>query len=296
MLPETTFLERQQQFSQKEQVAQRKYNQLAFWRLVWFVGSVVAVWLLIRLDQQLAAVGTLLVGLIGFLVLLKQHQRIRYERDLNHQLSFINQDESARLKRQYVRPETGEQFTSPTHYYTGDLDVFGKHSLFRLLNRTHTYGGQKRLATWLKTPSGADSIRLRQEAAAELNPKIDWRQKFEALAYVESTINQSPDALIKWITAEVAPLPVYLTAVRFLFPAITLSLFIAWLIGYVPGVTILLALAVHGIVLSQTSARAQEVSEQTFEMSTALKAYRSLFSQAEQLNGEACGCRLFERR
>ncbi|GAB3779105.1 MutS family DNA mismatch repair protein [Spirosoma horti] len=287
MNPETTFLERQQQFNQKEQVAQRKYNQLAFWRLVWFVGSVVAVWLLIRLDQQLAAVGTLLVGLIGFLVLLKQHQRIRYERDLNHQLSFINQDESARLKRHYVRPETGEQFTSPTHYYTGDLDVFGKHSLFRLLNRTHTYGGQKRLATWLKTPSGSDSIRLRQEASAELKPMIDWRQEFEALAYIESTISQSPDALIKWITAEVAPVPIYLTVVRFLFPAITLSLFIAWLIGYVPGVTILLALAVHGIVLSQTSARAQEVSEQTFEMSTALKAYRSLFSQAEQLKGEA---------
>lgn len=295
MLPETTFLERQQQFSQKEQVAQRKYNQLAFWRLVWFIGSVVAVWLLIRLDQQLAAIGTLLVGLIGFLVLLKQHQRIRYERDLNHQLTFINQDESARLKRQYVRPETGEQFTSPTHYYAGDLDVFGKHSLFRLLNRTHTYGGQKRLATWLKSPSGADSIRLRQEASAELKPKIDWRQEFEALAYVESTISQSPDALIKWITAEVAPMPGYLTAVRFIFPVITLSLFVAWLIGYVPGVTILLALAVHGIVLSQTSARAQEVSEQTFEMSTALKAYRSLFSQAEQLKGESVRLRAIRK-
>ncbi|AKD57997.1 MutS-related protein [Spirosoma radiotolerans] len=287
MLPETTFLERQQQFSQKEQTAQRKYNQLAFWRLVWFVGSIVAVWLLIRLDQQLAAVGTLLVGLIGFLVLLKWHQRIRYERDLNHQIAFINQDELGRLKRQYIRTETGEQFTSPTHYYAGDLDVFGKHSLFRLLNRTHTYGGQKRLATWLKTPSGSDSIRLRQEAAAELNPKIDWRQEFEALAYVESTISQSPDALIKWITAEVAPIPGYLAAIRFIFPAITLGLFIAWLIGSVPGVAVLLALAAHGLVLSQTSARAQEVSEQTVEMSTALKAYRALFSQAEQFNGES---------
>ncbi|GAB3797570.1 MutS family DNA mismatch repair protein [Spirosoma humi] len=295
MLPETTFHERQQQFSQQEQVAQRKYNQLAFWRLVWFVGSVAVVWLLIRLDQQLAAVGALLVGLIGFLVLLKQHQRVRYERDLNHQLTFINQDESARLKRQYIRPETGEQFTIPTHYYAGDLDVFGKHSLFRLLNRTHTYCGQKRLATWLTTPSGVDSIQLRQEASAELKPKIDWRQEFEALAYVESTIQQSPDALIKWITAEVAPIPNYLTAVRFILPVITLSLFVAWLIGYVPGVTILLALAVHGIVLSQTSARAQEVSEQTFEMSTALKAYRALFSQAEQLKGESVRLRAIRK-
>ena len=287
MLPETTFLDRQQQFSQKEQAAQSRYNQLAFWRLVWFLGSIAAVWLLFRLDEQLAAVGTLVIGLIGFLVLLKRHQRIRYERDLNHQLNFVNQDELGRLKRQYARPETGEQYATPAHYYAGDLDVFGKHSLFRLLNRAHTYDGQKRLATWLKTPSGPDAVRLRQEAVAELKPRIDWRQEFEALAYVESTISQSPDALIKWATAEIAPLPAYLNAVRFIFPAITLSLFIAWLIGYVPGVAVLLALVVHGLVLSQTSARAQEASEQTVEMSTALKAYRSLFTHAEQLKGGA---------
>jgi ABC-type multidrug transport system fused ATPase/permease subunit len=286
MLPETTFLERQQQFSQKEQAAQRKYNQLAFWRLLWFIGSVAAVWLLIHLDQQLGAVITLVIGLIGFLVLLKKHQRIRYERELNHQLTFINQDEAARLKRQYLRPETGEQFASPTHYYSGDLDVFGKHSLFRLLNRTHTYGGQKRLSTWLKAPSGPDSIRLRQEAAAELNPQVEWRQQFEALAYVESTISQAPDALVKWATAETALLPRYLTIIQFVFPAITLSLFVAWLMGYVPGAAVLLGLAVHGLVLSQTSARAREISEQTFEISTALKAFRSLFQHAEQLKGE----------
>ncbi|AUD06699.1 MutS-related protein [Spirosoma pollinicola] len=286
MPPETTFLERQQQFSQKEQAAQRKHNQLAFWRLIWFVGSIAAVWGLARLDQQLAAVGALLVGLIGFLVLLKMHQRVKYERDLNHQLVFVNQDEAARLKRQYLRPETGEQFASPTHYYAGDLDVFGKHSLFRLLNRTHTYDGQKRLSAWLKAPSLPDSIRLRQEAAAELNPQIDWRQQFEALAYVEPTISQSPEALMEWATAETSPVPGYLTIVRFVFPVITLSLFVAWLLGYVQGAAVLLALAGHALVLTQTSAKAKEVSEQTFEISTALKAFRALLQQAEQLNGK----------
>ncbi|GAB2554496.1 MutS-related protein [Spirosoma aerophilum] len=286
MPPETTFLERQQEFSQKEQAAQRKHNQLAFWRLVWFVGSVAAVWGLARLDQQLAAVGALLVGLIGFLVLLKIHQRVKYERDLNHQLVFVNQDEAARLKRQYLRPETGDQFTSPTHYYAGDLDVFGKHSLFRLLNRTHTYGGQKRLAAWLKAPASPDSIRLRQEAAAELNPQIEWRQQFEALAYVEPTVNQSPDALLKWANAATSPLPGYLAIVRFVFPAFTLGLFVAWLLGYAQGAAVLLALVGHALVLTQTSAKAKDLSEQTFEISTALKAYRALFRQAEQLKGK----------
>ncbi|UHG91337.1 MutS-related protein [Spirosoma oryzicola] len=287
MTIENTFQQREQQFSKAEQVAQQQYNQLAFWRLVWFVGSVAGVWLLIRLDQQLGAVGALLIGLVGFLFLLKKHQAVRVQRDINHHLVFVNRDEAARLERRYLRPETGEQFANPAHYYAGDLDVFGKHSLFRLLNRTHTHEGQNRLATWLQTPSGPDAIRLRQQAATELKADLDWRQQFEALAYTEETITRSPEELIKWATADVTPLPGYLNIVRFVFPAITLGIVIAWLTGYVPGVAVLLALAVHSGVLSQTSARAKEVSEQTFEISAALRSYQTLYQYAEQVKGQA---------
>jgi hypothetical protein len=287
MPPETTFSQRQQQFAQAKQTAQRQYNQLALVRLAWFAVSIFAVWLLIRLDEQLVAAAGILIGIAGFLILLKKHQSVRRARDLNHQLVFINQDEAARLKRQYLRPEMGEQFASPTHDYSGDLDVFGKHSLFRLLNRTHTHGGRKRLAKWLKSPSAPESIRLRQQAVNELKSQIDWRQQFEALAYIEEAVDRSPAELIKWVTAESSPLPTYLNIVRFLFPVITLGLFVSWLLGYVPGTAVLIGLAIHGVVLSQTAARAKEVSEQTFEISTALRAFQGLFRQAEGLKVEA---------
>lgn len=295
MNPETTFLHRQQQFTQAEQAAQRQHNQLAFWRLVWFIGSAIAVWLLSRLDEQLAAIGALVIGIVGFLILLKKHQNVRHQRELNHQLVFINQDETARLKRQYLRPETGEQYASPTHHYSGDLDVFGKHSLFRLLNRTHTHPGQQRLAKWLRAPSAPDSIRLRQQAVADLKPLVDWRQQTEALAYVAETVGQSPDKLVRWATAEMTPLPAYLTSIRFILPAITLGLFVSWLLGYVPGNAVLAELAIQGLVLSQTAARARDISEQTIEISSALRAYQSLFQQAEELKGEAVRLRAIRK-
>ena len=295
MSTEATFNQRQQQFSQVEATAQRQYNQLAFWRLIWFVSSVAAVWLLIRMDQQLVAVVTLLVGIVGFLLLLKRHQAVRYERDLAHYQAYVNQDESGRLKRHYLRPETGDQFASPTHFYAGDLDVFGKHSLFRLLNRTHTHEGQNRLATWLQAPASTDAVRLRQQAAAELTPQLDWRQQFEALAYTEETISRSPDALIQWATADATPLPGYLNAIRFLFPAITVGIFVAWLLGYVPGMAVVTALAVHGFVLSRTATRAKEVSDQTYEITTALRAFQGLFRQAELLTSEAVRLRAIQQ-
>jgi hypothetical protein len=219
------------------------------------------------------------------MILLKKHQAIKRERDLNHHLAFVNQDEAARLKRQYLRAEMGEEFNSPTHFYAGDLDVFGKHSLFRLLNRTHTHLGQQYLANWLLAPATSTTIQLRQQATTELNPQLEWRQQFEALAYQEESINRPPDSLIAWATAPTIPLPAYLNIVRFAFPVITLSLFIAWLAGYVPGIAVLLALAVHVLILRTTAGQAALVSNQTYTISNALKGFRVLFQQAEQLTG-----------
>ena len=108
MIPETTFNQRRQQFNQTEKTAQQRYNQLAFWRLVWFVGSVVGVWILVRVDQQLAAVAGLLIGVVGFLILLKRHQTIRRERDLAHHLTYINQDDSATSEPAVLKQEQSD--------------------------------------------------------------------------------------------------------------------------------------------------------------------------------------------
>lgn len=286
-MPHDIFTQRQQQFRQAEQAAQRRYNQLALGRLVWFVGSVAAVWLLIRFDEQIGAAVVLLLGVVGFLILLKRHQAIGRECDLAQRLAFINEDETARLSRQYLRADTGASFANPTHHYTHDLDVFGKHSLFRLLNRTHTHEGRNSLAAWLLAPAKSDAIRLRQQASAELLPHLDWRQQLEAQADLDETIDRSPDTLVQWATADAQPLPTYLNLARFLLPVLTIGVAIAWLLGYLPGLAVLAMLAVHSFVLSQISARAKDVSEQTFTLSVALRAFRSLFEQAEQVPGES---------
>jgi Flp pilus assembly protein TadB len=283
---DAVFQQRQQTFLQQEQDAQQRHNRLAMIRLVWFALAVIAVWLLGRVGQEWAAVLALVVGIVGFLILLRKHQAIRRERDLAHQLTFINEDESARLRRQYRRPETGALFMAATHPYAGDIDVFGSHSLFRLLNRTHTWEGQIRLASWLLSPSSADTIRLRQDAVQELVPQLDWRQQFEALARIEETIGRSPESLIDWSEGPHRPVPSYVNAGRFVVPAVTIALFIAWLTGYVPSVAVLASLGVSWLALRQTAEQVKGLSGQTAELSTALKTVNTLFVQAEQVSGD----------
>ena len=282
-----TFLSRQQQFQQDEQVAQRQYNQLALWRLVWFVGVVLAVWGLHRADQVAATLTVALVGIVGFLWMLKRHNAVRRTRDLNHHLAHVNGDEAARLNRKFVRPETGESFINPTHPYSGDLDVFGKLSLFRLLNRTHTHEGTRQLANWLLAPAKPETIHFRQQAVTELLPQIDWRQTFEGLAYLNEAVSRPTISLKKWATAESNPVPGYLNITRFLMPLLTLAMLIGWLGGWLPGWAVLASLAASGVLLNLVSERAKLVSEQTADITEALNTFRDLMAHAENVPGKS---------
>ncbi len=281
------FQQRQKTFSQTEQAAQRQYNELAIGRLVWFIGASIAVWVLINREQTIWAIGAGLIGVIVFLYLLKRHQAIRRKRDYAHHLVFVNQDEAARIERKFTRTETGNEFASVTHPYTSDLDVFGPHSLFRLLNRTHTLPGAKRLAEWLQHPAPAETIRFRQQAVAEVTPLFDWRQQFEAIAYLNPDVSKSPDELLSWATGETVPIPGYLNAVRWLLPAVTGVIFGCWLAGLVPGLAVTGTLFLHSLVLSQVAARVKALNEQTHTMARALSTYRDLFQHIEHQSVQA---------
>ncbi|MBO0930786.1 MutS-related protein [Fibrella aquatilis] len=281
----TTFPTRQAHFQQLADSAQQRYNQLAIIRLIWFLGAIFGVFFLYKIEQSGFAAGLGAIGLVGFAWLLKRHQRIRRERDLNRQLVFINEDEQARLDRTYLRPETGLAFAPSDHAYAQDLDVFGKQSLFKLLNRTHTHDGSARLAQYLLHPALPATIMLRQEAAAALKPHIDWRQEAEALARLNERVAESPEGLREWANTP-TPLPVWTNLVRFLLPIITLGVLAAWMLGYLPGLAVIICLAVHGVVLGQTNKLALLVGEQTNTVSQTLLAYTDLLRHAEQMPGD----------
>lgn len=69
----------------------------------------------------------------------------------------------------------GERYADPEHPYTGDLDVFGKASLFQYLCDAHTPVGRDTLAAWLQAPADPDAVRARQAAVAELRANVDLR-------------------------------------------------------------------------------------------------------------------------
>ena len=154
----------------------------------------------------------------SFIVLMRIHSKLQFKRKINQALLSINTDEISFLERKTIPFENGEEFQDFQHPYAYDLDIFGNHSLFQHLNRSATFIGKKALATTLLQKSDNDEILSNQEAIAELNQKIDWRQDFLAYAKVTNDSESSYKTLLKWSTFNSESLPKWIVFFSYASP------------------------------------------------------------------------------
>ena len=94
----------------------------------------------------------------------------------------INESSIKRLNGEWKDfKDTGEEFKNEDHRYSGDLDVFGRGSLFQMLNTSNTYIGRKKLGELLGRPlEKSEDIYRNQNSIKALSEKLDWRQKLQA--------------------------------------------------------------------------------------------------------------------
>ena len=105
----------------------------------------------------------------------------------------------ARLDGRWARTgaETGDRFLDDEHLYARDLDLFGPASLFELLTAARTRIGEEVLAAWLKAPADPDTVRARQEALADLAPRLGLREDLAVLGE-DARTGVHPGALAAW--------------------------------------------------------------------------------------------------
>ena len=107
----------------------------------------------------------------------------------------VYQNEIAYQKGDYSGFDAGEQYVSPQHPYTFDMDVFGIGSLFQRMNRTISTGGSDQLAACLSTEWGSAKreklvVQIRQRMASidELGKEETFLSEFKSLG-VKGRIN-----------------------------------------------------------------------------------------------------------
>lgn len=175
---------------------------------------------------------------VPFLVLVKYHNRLFFQKDWLEACCRVNQHELSALDNNYQPFDEGKEFISPAHRYSFDLDLFGQHSLFQALNRTCTSFGKNKLAEWLQQHlENKEEIEQRQAAVKELATFFDFREKFRITGLLYKGKTSDREEIKEWTEA-----PAY-------FSRKWWSRIVLWL---VPSANILLAILGIAGILSMT--------------------------------------------
>lgn len=193
------------------------------------------------------------VALVLFLLLVVRHRRVRDRERRLAALVRVNEEAVARLKRDWdALPPAVPEDTDPDHSYAYDLDVFGEASLLRLLTTVTLPPGVKTLRSWLLSAASPPEIRERQEAVAELAPRVDFRQTLEARGRLgDPPPPASVHSFLSWAEGDPwLPKRPWLRVAAWILPLLTGVLVALQVTGLVAGpwwlLSMIVALAVGG--------------------------------------------------
>jgi hypothetical protein len=127
----------------------------------------------------------IVIPIVGFIALMIAHDRTITRRRRADAAARFCERGIERLSGQWQgKGVGGSGYASEHHPFAGDLDLFGKGSLYEWLCVAATGAGRATLATWLLHPgdaTGAD-VRERQAAVDELRELIDLREEIAIVA------------------------------------------------------------------------------------------------------------------
>jgi len=276
--PRAAYTERIARLDVRLAAGERQHQRISNLRLALFaIGAAVAWAAFIRTWLSPA---WLLLPALAFLALLVAHARV------------LNSNERLlRARRYYERglsrldgtwsgtgPD-GARFLGE-HLYARDLDVFGRGSLFQLIDTARTEAGEETLADWLRVPADTGEVLARQAAVAELRERIDFRETLNVLA-AEAHVSRT-GVLTSWAAA--TPVGLGPTQAR-LFAAcaaVTALLVAALVAGWLSSAAVALWLIIPGGVALAHRARVWQVIRRVDSAADDLSLLEALLARLEQ--------------
>ncbi len=219
-----------QQRLQKSQACERRFQRWSYFlsqiRLLTFLGFA-GLALLVWTNQVAAsAIWGSLGFLLAFLASAVAHNRTLRRAKFFHFQAEVNERGLARLDNRWNGfLHKGEQFLDSQHPYLRDLNIFGEHSLFQMIDTTSTKLGEGQLAHWLRFPATTKEIHARQQAVGELASEIDFRQRLEIEGKMLSNGKADPTPILSWAKESFFTLSGVWKSVVWILPLATVALF-----------------------------------------------------------------------
>lgn len=216
-----------QRYSQELKKINTKYNGISFLRLISILLFLASIFYYIKTSQSVFVLFAIIL-FASFVVLMRIHTKLSFQKKIKNALITINQNEISYLERKSIPFEDGVEFNDFHHLYAYDLDIFGQHSLFQNLNRTATFIGKKTMAKQLLTLSDNETILQNHEAVKELKEKLEWRQEFLAFAKIGQDSEVIYKTLLQWSVFNSKPLSKLTIVVSYLSPVLFVGLLLVY--------------------------------------------------------------------
>lgn len=240
-------------YQAKAKACHKRMTLLSLLRLCIFVLSGLGVYLAFNIWQLAVAIA--IVGVAVFVKLLSRYTDVKHEKAFNEALVEINQNEIKIASGDFHDRNKGLQFQDPMHYYSLDIDLFGRGSFFQFINRTTINEGTKKLASLLKA-NNIKCIPSRQEAIKELSEKPKWRQYYEATSSLVDVETPAKE-IVSWLKSYRTFLPKLMNWLPLGFTVVTLILLVLTFTNFLDvsfvGYWLLVGLAVTGRYVKKTN-------------------------------------------
>lgn len=267
----------------------RQIARISALRVILFVAGLAGIYCFFHQPALLAT--SICLTFLPFFIFVKLHSRLFYRKKWLETEVRVQKEELQALSGDYSSFDDGKAYVNPSHPYTFDLDVFGRHSLFQAMNRTCTIFGKDCLAHWLQhhlcEPA---AIRVRQQMVQDLSRRPLFREQFRVTGLIHQGTASDGEKLRAWSQSPSQYLHAgWVKAFTWGVPLINGLLLITSLAGWTSFTWLGLSFGLFLILSFGIVKRATYVQETYGKQLKSLNGYAQLIALAKKELWEASG-------
>lgn len=231
---------------------QKKHSFFTLMRLFFFLISASSFFIF---WGSLLVIPSFIVFFGLFLYMVNLSVDTKYNRDKLLALISINENELKVLDGDWSMFEDGTEFRDGKHPFTLDMDIFGKKSIFQLINRTVSIQGKEKLAFTLS--EGSSSIDLNTICITDLSNEISWCQEFMSEGLVRKGEKQASLNDLSKLDIQLSSTFKFL---RFFLPIMAFSAIVLLTIGMINSSIFTAILVINLAIVAQGLKRTNSVA------------------------------------
>ena len=220
-------------------------------RLIIVIATIGAAYYFYKKEDILFLILSSVIGFLSFIIVAIFHnKKIKKKKEAELYIT-INERGINRISGDFKEEkDRGDEFLTDNHPFTSDLDIFGRNSLFQMINSTKTKFGREKLSEILslKHIPSKEEIVDRQEGIKELGEKVKWRQELEVRSTFKKSGIKDIDELLKWAETKKEGKP-SLKFIPYIFIAITIISIVLVTLRILPITYLILVFMINYLVV-----------------------------------------------